>query len=97
MPVFLFGKDNSLRRKDREVKDYQEIIKIIDACDCCRLGFVDDEERGETKAIRKYTNEELEDYMKKLLSDNDFYNKWKILGDKTALFQGRVEAFPDYW
>lgn len=28
---------------------------------------------------------------------NDFYNKWKILGDKTALFQGRVEAFPDYW
>ena len=44
MPVFLFGKDNSLRRKDREVKDYQEIIKIIDACDCCRLGFVDDKE-----------------------------------------------------
>lgn len=44
MPVFLFGKDNSLRRKDREVKDYQEIIKIIDDCDCCRLGFVDDKE-----------------------------------------------------
>ena len=33
-----------MRRKDREVKDYQEIIKIIDACDCCRLGFVDDKE-----------------------------------------------------
>ena len=33
-----------MRRKDREVKDYPEIIKIIDACDCCRLGFVDDKE-----------------------------------------------------
>lgn len=33
-----------MRRKDREVKDYPEIIKIIDECDCCRLGFVDDKE-----------------------------------------------------
>ena len=33
-----------MRRKDREVTDLSEIIKIIDSCDCCRLGFVDDGE-----------------------------------------------------
>lgn len=33
-----------LRRKDREVKDFSEIIRIIESCDCCRLGFVDNRE-----------------------------------------------------
>ena len=35
---------NGLRRKDREVKDFSEIIRIIESCDCCRLGFVDNRE-----------------------------------------------------
>ena len=33
-----------MRRKDREVTDRQEIIKIIENCQCCRIGFQDDGE-----------------------------------------------------
>ena len=32
-----------MRRKDREIIDFDEQLKIIDACDVCRLGLVDDE------------------------------------------------------
>ena len=33
-----------MRRKDREITEFEKVISIIDACDCCRLGFVDDTE-----------------------------------------------------
>lgn len=33
-----------MRRKDREVKDKNTIAEIINECDCCRLGFVDEDE-----------------------------------------------------
>lgn len=33
-----------MRRKDREVTDYQKMLGILDACDCCRIGLVDGEE-----------------------------------------------------
>ena len=28
-----------MRRKDREIKDYNKMLKIIDQCDCIRIGF----------------------------------------------------------
>ena len=31
-----------MRRKDREITDRQAIIKIIESCQCCRIGFQDD-------------------------------------------------------
>ena len=30
-----------MRRKDREVTDFDKIIGILNDCDCCRLGLVD--------------------------------------------------------
>lgn len=30
-----------MRRKDREVKDFDKIIDILESCDCCRLGLLD--------------------------------------------------------
>ena len=33
-----------MRRKDREITSFDEQLKIIDACDVCRLGLVDDED-----------------------------------------------------
>ena len=30
-----------MRRKDREITDFNEIIEIIRKCDCCRLAFND--------------------------------------------------------
>ena len=33
-----------MRRKDREVTDRKAIIKIIESCQCCRIGFQDDSE-----------------------------------------------------
>ena len=33
-----------MRRKDREITDRQAIIKIIESCQCCRIGFKDDGE-----------------------------------------------------
>ena len=33
-----------MRRQDREISDFSEIIRIIESCDCCRLGFVDNRE-----------------------------------------------------
>ncbi len=33
-----------MRRKDREIKEYSEIVNVIDACVHCRLGFHDDGE-----------------------------------------------------
>ncbi len=32
-----------MRRSDREIKDFDEIIKVIEKCDVCRLGFNDGE------------------------------------------------------
>ena len=32
-----------MRRKDREITDFDEIMKIIDKCDTCRLALFDDE------------------------------------------------------
>ena len=34
----------AVRRKDREINDYSKIIEIINDCDCCRLGLVDNNE-----------------------------------------------------
>lgn len=31
-----------MRRKDREVTDYNKMIEILAACDCCRLGLIDE-------------------------------------------------------
>lgn len=28
-----------MRRKDREIKDYQKMLQILDQCDCIRIGF----------------------------------------------------------
>lgn len=33
-----------MRRKDREITDQTRIMAIMDACDCCRLGLVDENE-----------------------------------------------------
>ena len=33
-----------MRRKDREITDRQAIIKIIESCQCCRIGFQDNGE-----------------------------------------------------
>ena len=30
-----------MRRKDREITDYQKILQIVSSCDCCRIGLVD--------------------------------------------------------
>ncbi|MDO5516968.1 MAG: pyridoxamine 5'-phosphate oxidase family protein [Clostridium sp.] len=32
-----------MRRKDREITDYNKMIEIMQNCDCCRLGFQDEE------------------------------------------------------
>lgn len=32
-----------MRRKDRQVTDFNKIVDIIDRCDCCRVGFYDEE------------------------------------------------------
>lgn len=32
-----------MRRSDRQVTDLTEIVKILDQCDVCRLGFIDTE------------------------------------------------------
>ena len=32
-----------MRRKDREITDFNEIMKIIDKCDVCRLALFDDD------------------------------------------------------
>lgn len=31
-----------MRRKEREVTDYDKMITILKSCDCCRIGLVDD-------------------------------------------------------
>lgn len=33
-----------MRRKDREVTDLSKMISIIEACECCRIGLVDESE-----------------------------------------------------
>ena len=35
--------NNFMRRKERQITDNNKIIEIIDKCDCCRLGFKDEE------------------------------------------------------
>ena len=38
--TYLNGKAvRAMRRSDREITDRAEIVRIIDACDCCRVGF----------------------------------------------------------
>lgn len=32
-----------MRRKDREITDFDEMIKIIEKCDTCRLALNDEE------------------------------------------------------
>lgn len=32
-----------MRRKDREITDYEKMLEIAERCDCCRIGLVDDE------------------------------------------------------
>jgi nitroimidazol reductase NimA-like FMN-containing flavoprotein (pyridoxamine 5'-phosphate oxidase superfamily) len=32
-----------MRRKDREIKDYNKMLEIIDQCDCIRIGFKEQE------------------------------------------------------
>ncbi len=32
-----------MRRKDREVKDEEKMLEILKSCDCCRLGFMEEE------------------------------------------------------
>lgn len=31
-----------MRRKDREVTDFNKIMEIMERCDCCRIGFCDE-------------------------------------------------------
>ena len=33
-----------MRRNDREIVDYKQILEIIESCDCCRVGFYDGNE-----------------------------------------------------
>ena len=33
-----------MRRKDREITDFHKMIEILNACDCCRIGLVDENE-----------------------------------------------------
>lgn len=33
-----------MRRKDREITDFSKMTEIMKACDCCRLGLVDENE-----------------------------------------------------
>ena len=32
-----------MRRKDREITDFEQMRAILDACDCARLGLVDEQ------------------------------------------------------
>lgn len=31
-----------MRRKDREIRDFNKMLEILKGCDCCRIGLVDD-------------------------------------------------------
>lgn len=33
-----------MRRKDREITDLGRMLEILEACDCCRIGLVDEDE-----------------------------------------------------
>lgn len=33
-----------MRRKDREIIDFEKVISIVDRCECCRIGLVDNGE-----------------------------------------------------
>ena len=33
-----------MRRKEREIKDFEKMMEILKACDCCRIGLVDGDE-----------------------------------------------------
>lgn len=33
-----------MRRKDREVTDYEKMLEIVKSCDCCRIGLTDGDE-----------------------------------------------------
>ena len=44
MKTELIEEARGMRRKDREITDFSKIIDIMKSCDCCRLGFVDNNE-----------------------------------------------------
>ena len=31
-----------MRRADREIREFDRMLAVADACDCCRLGLLDD-------------------------------------------------------
>ena len=33
-----------MRRKDREITDFNKMLDIMEACDCCRIGLADKSE-----------------------------------------------------
>ncbi len=33
-----------MRRKDREITDFEKMLEVVDRCQCCRLGLVDNGE-----------------------------------------------------
>ena len=39
-----FDGEMDMRRKDREITEFKKIVDILNTCECCRLGFVDDGE-----------------------------------------------------
>ena len=44
-----------MRRRDREVTEFEEMIKVVDACDVCRLGLSDEKVLEElTEGKREY-------------------------------------------
>lgn len=42
MKTFSFWVSN-MRRKDREITDFDKILQVIDSCDCFRLGLIDED------------------------------------------------------
>lgn len=32
-----------MRRKDREITEYEKMLEVVELCDCCRVGLVDEE------------------------------------------------------
>ena len=45
-----------MRRKEREVTDYNKMIEILKSCDCCRIGLVDDKGRCKSYLLYYHTD-----------------------------------------
>lgn len=41
--IYISG-GSKVRRTDREIVEYKQILEIIEKCDCCRIGFYDGHE-----------------------------------------------------